>query len=114
MAASTANPPLPRRRGSDSERLDDQTRRGSPRVLLLARNKKSVANCVRFEPGRDDEVGAIELLRFVLDPEGLDPLADKLVGVVLLRVREPGPGLPLDQHAPVGKPRLEQRAGRVT
>jgi hypothetical protein len=53
----------------------------------------------------------LELLRFLLDPERLDPLSHELVGVILLRIREPGPRLRFDEQAPVGETRLQERAG---
>src|SRR5919106_6519657 len=97
--------------GSDSERLDDQAGSGGARVLLLAGDQEAVANRVRFEARGDDEVGAAERFRFLLDPEGLNLLSHELVDVVLLGVRESRPCLSFDKQPSVGKTRLEKRAG---
>src|SRR5262245_42451267 len=99
--------------GFKHQRLDDQAGGGRARVLLLAGDEKAVADGVRLEARGDDEVRALKLLCLVLDPEGLDPLSDALVDVVLFGVREAGPGLPFDEQAAVREPRLQKRAGGV-
>jgi hypothetical protein len=68
----------------DAQRLDEQPGGGRAGVLLLPGKQMSVANGVRFEAAADDEVGVGNLLRFVLDAERLDALADVLVGVLFL------------------------------
>ena len=68
-------------------------RGGASGILLLSGDEVSVADGERLEPAVDDEVCSLELAGFLFDPERLDPLSDVLVGVVLLAVGEPGPGL---------------------
>jgi hypothetical protein len=52
-------------------------------VLLLASDQVTVAYRVRLEARGDDEVRVFEVLRLVLDSEGLDPLPDEFVDVRL-------------------------------
>src|SRR5262249_2680321 len=96
-----------------AERLDHQAGRCGARILLLPRDQPAITDRVRFEAAGDDEVGVLDTSCLVLDPEGLDAPADELVGVLLLRVGEARPGLPLDEQAAVREPRLQQRTGAV-
>ena len=66
-------------RALDTERFDDEPGGRGGRVLLLPRHEDPVAHGVRLEAAGDDEVGAGELLGFVLDSERLDPLTDVLI-----------------------------------
>src|SRR5215211_2217762 len=98
---------------SGAERLDHQARCSPTRVLLLARDQIAVAHGVRLEATTDDEVGVLELLGLVLDPERLDLLSDEVVREALFGVGEAGPGLPFHEQAPIREARLEQHARRV-
>src|SRR4051794_18559827 len=77
-----------------------------------ARDQVAVAR-VRLEAAVDDEARVGQPLGLVLDPERLDLLTDEVVREPLLRVREAGPGLAVDEELAVGAARLQKRAGGV-
>src|SRR5829696_7729156 len=78
---------------SDPQRLDHQPCGRRTRVLLMPGDQIAVAYGVRLEGPAHDEVGVVELLRLVLDPERLDPPSDEFVRGALFGVGEPGPDL---------------------
>ena len=79
---------------------------------MLAGDQVAVTHRVRFETTRYDEVGSRNLLRFILDPERLNSLANKVVGIGLFGVSKVSLGLSIDEEFFVYF-RLQENAGRM-
>jgi hypothetical protein len=87
---------------SDPQRANHRPRSHDPGVLLLAGDEVAISHSVRFEASVDDEVGGSDAASFVFDPERLNATTDEIVGELLFRVGEAGPGLALYQEPAVG------------
>src|SRR5215467_10781026 len=101
-----------RLRRLDSQGFDYKLRHGPAGILLLSCDQVAVTHGVRFETTRYDEVGSGKLLRFILDPERLNSLANKVVGIALFGISKAGPGLPVNYQLVI-YPCLEKNAGRM-